>query len=74
MKSFVSKMLITSVALSTLFGAQAAYAQKQTEPDWYRVRATQQAAPSTQIVDEGISPQTECRYLYSGGPKNPATC
>jgi len=74
MKSFVSKMLITSLALSTLLGAQAAYAQKQTEPDWYRARAMQDAAPPAQNVDEGTSPQTECRYSYSGGPKNPITC
>jgi hypothetical protein len=74
MKSFVTKMFITSMALSTLIGAQAAYAQKQAEPDWYRAPAIQEGAPPTQAVDEGISPQTECRYLYSGGPKNPFTC
>jgi hypothetical protein len=70
MKSFVSKMFITSMALSTLIGAQAAYAQKQTEPDWYRARAIQEGVPAAQVVDEGTSGETGCRYLYSGGPKN----
>jgi hypothetical protein len=74
MKSFVSKMFITSVALATLIGTQAAYAQRQTDHDWYRVRAMQEGASPAQIVDEETSPQTECRYLYSGGPKNPITC
>ncbi len=73
MKLFVRKMFITLMALSTLIGAQAAYAQKQTEPDSYRARAIQGGSPA-QVVDEGTSGQTECRYLYSGGPKNPITC
>jgi hypothetical protein len=74
MKSFVSKMFITSVALATVIGTQAAYAQTQTDHDWYRVRAMQEGASPAQIADEGTSPQTECRYSYSGGPKNPITC
>jgi hypothetical protein len=53
MKSFVTKMFITSVALSTLIGAQAPYAQKQAEPDWYRAPAIQEGAPPAQAVDEG---------------------
>ena len=47
---------------------------RQTEPDWYRARAMQEGAPPAQIVREGISRQTGCRYQYSGGPKNPASC
>jgi hypothetical protein len=74
MKSFASKTFITSVALSALIGAQAAYAQKQTEPDLNRARAMQERVSPAQAVDEGTGPQTECRYLYSGGPKNPVTC
>jgi hypothetical protein len=74
MKSFVSGVFMTSVALATLAGAQVAYAQRQTGHDWYRVRATQEGAPPAQIVDEGTNPQTECRYGYSGGPKEPITC
>jgi hypothetical protein len=74
MKSFISSVFVTSVALATLVGAQAAYAQTQTDHDWYRVRAVQEGAPPASIVDQGTSPQTECRYLYSGGPKEPITC
>jgi hypothetical protein len=69
MKSFVSKMLITSAALSTLIGVQAAYAQT---PDWYRARAIQGWAPPAQVVYGWNNGQTECRY--SGGPKYPVTC
>ena len=29
----------------------------------------QEGAPPAQIVREGFSRQTGCRYLYSGGPK-----
>jgi hypothetical protein len=48
---------------------------RQTEPDWYRARAMQEGAPPAQIVREGTSRQTGCRYLYSGGPKGlPVTC
>jgi hypothetical protein len=47
---------------------------RQTEPNWYRARAMQEGAPPAQIVREGISRQTGCRYQYSGGPKNPVTC
>ena len=49
---------------------------RQTEPNWYRARAMQEGAPPTQIVREGTSRQTGCRYLYSGGPKStlPVTC
>ena len=48
---------------------------RQTEPDWYRARAMQEGAPPAQIVREGTSRQTGCRYLYSGGPKGlPITC
>jgi hypothetical protein len=49
---------------------------RQTEPDWYRARAMQEGAPPAQIVREGTSRQTGCRYLYSGGPKSPVpvTC
>jgi len=71
MKSFVSKMLITSVALSTLIGAQTAYAQ-QIEPDSYRGRFVQDEAPSAQLTGGWGNGQTECRY--SGGPKYPITC
>jgi hypothetical protein len=42
-----------------------------TEPDWYRARAMQEGAPPAQIVREGTSRQTGCRYLYSGGPGGP---
>ena len=74
MKSFISSVFVTSVALATLVGAQAAYAQKQAEPDWYRARAMQEGAPSAQIEHEGTSRQAGCRYIYSGGPKYPVTC
>jgi hypothetical protein len=74
MKSFVRRMFITLMALSTLIGAQAAYAQKQTEPDSYRARAMQEGVSPAQVVDEETGSRTECRYLYSGGPKNPITC
>jgi hypothetical protein len=74
MKSFVGKMFMTSVVLSTLIGVQAVYAQKQTEPEWYRDRARQEGVSRAPIVDKGTSRQTECRYLYSGGPKDPFTC
>jgi hypothetical protein len=49
---------------------------RQTEPSWYRARAMQEGAPPAQIVREGTSRQTGCRYLYSGGPKSPVpiTC
>ena len=48
---------------------------RQTEPSWYRARAMQEGAPPAQIVREGVSRQTGCRYLYSGGPKGlPITC
>jgi hypothetical protein len=47
---------------------------RQTQPDWYRARAMQEGAPPAQIVREGISRQTGCRYQYSGGPKNPVSC
>ena len=42
-----------------------------TETDWYRARAMQEGAPPAQIVREGTSRQTGCRYLYSGGPGGP---
>ena len=38
-------------------------------PAWYRARAMQEGAPPAQIVREGVSRQTGCRYLYSGGPE-----
>jgi hypothetical protein len=48
---------------------------RQNEPSWYRARAMQEKAPPAQIVREGTSRQTGCRYLYSGGPKGlPITC
>ena len=48
---------------------------RQTEPNWYRARAMQEGAPPAQIVREGTSRQTGCRYQYSGGPKGlPITC
>ena len=46
----------------------------QTEPSWYRARAMQEGAPPAQIVREGTSRPTGCRYQYSGGPKSPVTC
>jgi len=47
---------------------------RRTEPDWYRARAMQRGATPAQIVPDGTSPQVGCRYLYSGGPRNPVTC
>ena len=48
---------------------------RKTAPDWYRARAMQEGAPPAQIVREGTSRKTGCRYLYSGGPKGlPVTC
>ena len=44
---------------------------RQAEPAWYRARAMQEGAPPAQIVREGTSRQTGCRYLYSGGPGGP---
>jgi hypothetical protein len=74
----------TLVALVALSGvAQAAPRNKdksyrpnqaQTESDWYHARAMQQGVPPAQIVHEGTSRQVGCRYQYSGGPKNPASC
>jgi hypothetical protein len=40
----------------------------QTEPDWYRARAMQAGAPSTQIAPKGARGQYGCRYSYQGGP------
>jgi hypothetical protein len=79
MKMLVAKMaLATSVAFATLIAAEAASAQPQR----------QQAASETYddqpnpnygfdpsvTMDEGARGQPGCRYLYSGGPKTPATC
>jgi gamma-glutamyl:cysteine ligase YbdK (ATP-grasp superfamily) len=43
------------------------------QTDWNRARAMQRGAPA-QIAPEGTGRQIGCRYLYSGGPKNPVTC
>jgi hypothetical protein len=69
MKSFVSKLLLTAAALSTLIGAQVAYAQQESRPLWQGARAVHDGASLPQTGDEGV-----CRWSYSGGPKNPATC
>jgi len=69
MKSFVSKLLLTAAALSTLIGAQVAYAQEESRPRWQDTRAVHDGASLPQTGDEGV-----CRWSYSGGPKNPATC
>jgi hypothetical protein len=64
---------------SSQVGPSSRSTTRQTERDWYRARAMQSGAPPAQIVREGPSLQTGCRYLYSGGasgpgPKGPVTC
>jgi hypothetical protein len=81
------RVLTISTILALAALSSAAYAEpqvsgkagpssqsRQSEPDWYRARAMQQGAPPAQIVREGTSSQIGCRYLYSGGPKSPASC
>jgi hypothetical protein len=81
------RVLTISTILALAALSSAAYAEpqvsgkstlpsqsRQAEPDWYRARAMQQGAAPAQIVREGTSSQIGCRYLYSGGPKNPASC
>jgi hypothetical protein len=79
--------LLAFVVLSGVANAEAVLTRKggseggpssqtrRTEPDWYRARAMQEGAPPAQIVREGTSRPTGCRYQYSGGPKGlPVTC
>ena len=76
------RVLTISTLLAVVVLSGAAYAApkstdqsyRQTEPDWYRARAMQPVAAPVQIAPEQPGRQIGCRYLYSGGPKNPVTC
>ena len=69
--------LLALVALSGVAHADPKITGKSyrtTAPDWYRARTMQGAPPPAQIAPEWTGRQIGCRYLYSGGPKNPVTC
>ena len=76
------RVLTISTLLAVVVLSGAAYAAprnsdrsyRQPEPDWYRARAMQPGAAPAQIAPEQPGRRIECRYLYSGGPKNSVTC
>ncbi len=79
MKMLITKMVLaTSVAFATPIAAEAASAQPQRQQaasEAYDDQANPNYGFGPRVTrDEGISPQTGCRYLYSGGPKYPVTC
>ena len=79
MKMLVAKMaLAASVAFATLIAAEAASAQPQRQQAASEAY-DDQANPNygfdpSAIMDDWTDRQPGCRYLYSGGPKTPATC
>jgi hypothetical protein len=79
MKILVAKMaLAASVAFATLIAAEAASAQPQRQQAASEAY-DDQANPNygfdpSATIDERTGGQPGCRYLYSGGPKMPATC